>query len=116
VVAWFNAQAAEQLFVSAVTIGEVQVGIERVRENDSHKALELENWLNQVANSYSVLSMDANCFREWGRLMHRQPDQLLEDAMIAATARIHGLTVVTRNERAFLHLQVRTFNPFTSRT
>jgi toxin FitB len=116
VVAWFNAQAAEQLFLSAVTIGEVQAGIETVREKDSHRALELENWLNQVANSYSVLSMDANCFREWGRLMHRKPDQLLEDAMIAATARIHGLTVVTRNERDFLHLQVRIFNPFTSRS
>ena len=116
VIAWFNAQAAEQLFLSAVTIGEVQAGIERVRESDSHKALELENWLNQVADSYSVLSMDANCFREWGRLMHRKPDQLLEDAMIAATARIHGLTVVTRNERDFLHLQVRIVNPFTSRS
>jgi len=116
VVAWFNAQAAEQLFLSAVTIGEVQAGIETVREKDSHRALELENWLNQVANSYSVLSMDANCFREWGRLMHRKPDQLLEDAMIAATARIHGLTVVTRNERDFLHLQLRIFNPFTSRS
>ena len=116
VVAWLNAQSEEQLFLSAVTIGEVQAGIERVRENDSHKALELENWLDQVANSYNVLSMDAACFREWGRLMHRKPDQLLEDAMIAATARIHGLTVVSRNERDFLHFQVRILNPFTTRS
>ena len=116
VVAWLNAQSDEQLFLSAVTIGEVQAGIERVRENDSHKALELENWLDQVANSYHVLSMDATCFREWGRLMHRKPDQLLEDAMIAATARTHGLTVATRNERDFLRLQVRIFNPFTTRS
>lgn len=116
VVAWLNAQSDEQLFLSAVTIGEVQAGIERVRENDSHKALELENWLDQVANSYHVLSMDATCFREWGRLMHHKPDQLLEDAMIAATARTHGLTVATRNERDFLRLQVRIFNPFTTRS
>lgn len=116
VIAWLNAQSDEQLFLSAVTIGEVQAGIERVRENDSHKALELENWLDQVANSYHVLSMDATCFREWGRLMHRKPDQLLEDAMIAATARTHGLTVATRNERDFLRLQVRIFNPFTTRS
>ncbi len=116
VVAWLNAQPDEQLFLSAVTIGEIQAGIERVRENDSHKALELENWLDRVANSYHVLSMDATCFREWGRLMHRKPDQLLEDAMIAATARTHGLTVATRNERDFLRLQVRIFNPFTGRS
>lgn len=116
VVAWLNAQPEDQLFLSAVTIGEVQAGIERVRENDSHKALELEHWLDQIANSYNVLAMDATCFREWGRLMHRKPDQLLEDAMIAATARIHGLTVATRNERDFAHLQVRIFNPFTSRS
>lgn len=115
VVAWLNAQPEEQLFLSAVTIGEVQAGIERVRENDSHKALELEHWLDQIASSYNVVSMDATCFREWGRLMRRKPDQLLEDAMIAATARIHGLTVATRNERDFVHLQVRIFNPFTSR-
>lgn len=115
VVAWFKAQSDDQLFLSAVTIGEVQAGIERVRENDSHKALELERWLDQVASSYKVLSMDASCFREWGRLMHGKPEQLLEDAMIAAMARVHGLTVATRNERDFAQLGVRTFNPFTMR-
>lgn len=115
VVAWFKTQSDDQLFLSAVTIGEVQAGIERVRENDSHKALELESWLDRVAHSYNVLSMDANCFREWGRLMHGKPEQLLEDAMIAATARVHGLTVATRNERDFAQLGVRTFDPFTMR-
>ncbi len=48
--------------------------------------------------------------------MHRKPDQLLEGAVIAATVRMHGLTLVTRNERDFVHLQVRIFNPFTSRS
>ena len=56
--------------------------------------------------------MDARTFRSWARLMHRRSDHLIEDAMIAATAAIHGLTVVTRNTRDFEGLGVRTFNPF----
>lgn len=112
VVAWLNDQQDEQLFLSAVTLGEVQAGIERVRPQDARKAEELERWLDQVANSYQVLAMDARCFREWGRLMHQKPDHLLEDAMIAATARLHGLTIATRNEKDFNQFGVRTVNPF----
>jgi predicted nucleic acid-binding protein len=55
--------------------------------------------------------MDAGAFREWARLMHRQSDTLLEDAMIAAVARVHGLTVVTRNVRDFRHFDVKTLDP-----
>ncbi len=112
VVAWLNAQQDDQLFLSAVTLGEVQAGIERVRLHDGRKADELERWLDQVGSSYQVLGMDVGCFREWGRLMHQRPDHLLEDGMIAATARIHGLTVATRNERDFIQLGVSSLNPF----
>ncbi len=56
--------------------------------------------------------MDARTFRSWARLMHRKSDHLIEDAMIAATATGHGLTVVTRNTRHFDGLGVRAFNPF----
>jgi len=59
--------------------------------------------------------MDTPCFREWGRIMEQKPDQLLEDAMIAATARVHGLIVATSNERDFKHLDVRILNPFKAR-
>jgi toxin FitB len=114
VVAWLTAQSEEQLYLSAVTLGELQSGIELTRRQDGAKANEIEAWLDQLAQSYQVLVMDALCFREWGRLMHEQPDQLLEDGMIAATARIHGLTVVTRNERDFRHFDVRILNPFRS--
>ena len=59
--------------------------------------------------------MDTVCFREWGRIMDQKPDQLVEDAMIAATARVHDLIVATRNERDFKRLDVRILNPFKTR-
>jgi predicted nucleic acid-binding protein len=59
-----------------------------------------------------VLPMDALCFREWARLMNGQPDDLLEDIMIAATTRVHELMLTTRHERHFAALGVRIFNPF----
>jgi toxin FitB len=65
-----------------------------------------------LAAVYEVLPMDTQCFREWGRLMDRKPDGLMEDAMIAATARVHRLIVATRNERDFRQLDVRILNPF----
>jgi toxin FitB len=71
--------------------------------------------LEQVAETCNILSMDARTFRSWARLMHRKPDRLIEDAMIAATAAIHGLTVVTRNVRDFDGLGVAAFNPFDGR-
>lgn len=76
------------------------------------KAAEIEQWLEQVAASYNVLPMDAAAFREWGKLTHRKSDTLLEDAMIAATARPHNLIVVTRNVADFKMLGVKTLNPF----
>jgi len=115
VVAWLTMQATEKLFLSAVTIGELQAGIERTRRQDAAKAEGLEFWIDQLASSYQVLPMDAVCFREWGRIMDRQAEQLLEDAMIAATARVHDLVVATRNERDFEKLGVRILNPFKSR-
>ena len=112
VVAWINQQRDEQLFLSAVTLGELQAGIERTRAQDTRKAQEIEIWVDQLADSIQVLPMDAQCFREWARLMSGKADYLIEDAMIAATARVHGLIVATRNERDFLVLRVALLNPF----
>lgn len=115
VVNWLNAQPDERLFLSAVTLGEIQAGIERTRRQDPLKAREIERWADQLAASFQILPMDTPCFREWGRIMDQKPDQLLEDAMIAATARVHGLIVATRNERDFKRLDVQIINPFKAR-
>jgi toxin FitB len=112
VVAWLESAREEDLHLSAVTIGEIQAGVEITREQDQAKAAEIEAWLEQVAETYNILSMDARTFRSWARLVHRKPDRLVEDAMIAATATVHGLTVVTRNVRDFDRLGVAAFNPF----
>ena len=112
VVAWMKTLRAEQIFLSAVTVGELQAGVELTRRNDAAKALEIEAWLTMVEASFTALPMDSACFREWARLMAGKSPQLIEDAMIAATARVHGLDVATRNERDFRQFQVGALNPF----
>ncbi len=114
VLAWLHDLQDSQIHLSAVTIGELQAGVERTRRQDPHKASQIEMWIEQLADSYEVLPMDALCFREWARLMEGKPNQLLEDAMIAATARVHQLIVATRNERDFAHLRVHVLNPFSN--
>ena len=112
VLAWLRQTDEAQLHLSAVTLGEIQAGIELTREQDTAKAQELEAWLGQVAAAYNVLPMDAAAFRSWAQLMHRRSDTLVEDAMIAATAKVHGLTVVTRNTSDFKLFGVPMLNPF----
>lgn len=112
VVAWMESLRPEQILLSAVTLGEIQAGVEMARRQDAPRAAEIENWLDQLENAFAVLPMDGACFREWSRLLNLHPGAEREDAMIAATARVHSLTLATRNERDFANLNVRIFNPF----
>jgi predicted nucleic acid-binding protein len=112
VIAWIQAAPEESLCVSAVTVGEIQAGIEITRQRDAQKAEEIEGWLDSVAQSYGVILADAAIFRRWAQIMHRRSDQHLEDALIAATALVRELTVITRNVDDFQPFGVPLINPF----
>ena len=90
-------------------------GVEITREQDPEKASEIELWIDQVARTWNVLQLDGQTFRVWAKLMHRRSDDLLTDALIAATATVNQLVVVTRNVRDFESLKVATLNPFGKR-
>jgi predicted nucleic acid-binding protein len=113
VVAWLESIADEDLHLSAVSLGELQAGVEVTREQDPAKAAEIEAWIDQVAQTWNVLPLDGPTFRVWARLMHGRGDELLADALIAASATTHHLVVVTRNVRDFALLGVETLDPFT---
>lgn len=112
VLAWIEAVPSDRLFLSAVTVGEIQAGIEATREQDLPKADEIEAWLDLTVEDFQILPMDAAAFRTWARIKHRRAGPLVEDAMIAATALVHRLTVATRNVRDFRDFGVDLVNPF----
>ena len=115
VLAWLQSTNDADLHLASVTLGEIQAGIEITRDQDPVKAEEIERWLDQLSGSFNLLPMDGAAFRCWAQLMHRRSDTLYEDAMIAAIARVHDLTVVTRNGADFQEFGVALFNPFEQR-
>ena len=110
---WLERQDARVLFVSVITIGEIEDGIQRQLRRNPPFGAELAAWLDRVIDSFAdrILAFDSAAARQWGRFT---ADLGYDDAdlQIAATAFVHGLTVVTRNVRHFEPTGVRVFNPF----
>lgn len=113
VIAWLASLRDQDIQIPAIAIAELQNGAELTRQQDPAKALELEQWIDRIMATFVVLPMDGTMFREWARLMNRKSDDLSADAMIAATAKVVGLTLATRNVRHFTAFGVPVFNPFT---
>ncbi|CAA7618945.1 Ribonuclease VapC [Magnetospirillum sp. LM-5] len=113
VVRWLTGKAADDIFLSAVTIGEIERGIVRQRGKDPAFAEALESWLDRTIQIYGdrILPVDTRIARRWGNLSARIGNDGA-DLLIAATALEHGLTVVTRNVRHFEPTGVALMDPF----
>jgi toxin FitB len=98
VVTWLAGLPPGVAFVSVLTLGEIRRGIERLRRRDADQAHHLEVWLSRLESDYGdrLLPVTARIAQEWGRLMVPDPLPTI-DGLLAATARVHGLTLVTRN-------------------
>ena len=112
-VRWLQAQRTADLYLSAVTVGEIERGIARQQRRDPSFARELSLWLDRVLAWYGdrILGVDVPTARRWGRLSGDLGHDRA-DLIIAATALEHGLTVVTRNLKHFEPTGVSVFNPF----
>jgi predicted nucleic acid-binding protein len=115
VIAWYEGVASHDLFLSAVTIGEVRLGIERLRRKDPAQAEILERWLDTLRTTYRdrIIDVDADIAEKWGRFNVPDPMPVL-DGLLAATASSRGYTLVTRNVKGIANCGVAVLNPFGS--
>ena len=116
VVAWFAGLADEEVFLSALTLGEIRRGIESIRRRDPKSAAALESWLGRIADQHRnrILPVDRSIAEEWGRM--NVPDPLpVIDGLLAATASVLGLTLATRNTADIARTGVSCVNPFSTR-
>jgi toxin FitB len=114
---WITATPSDWLHVSVLTLGEIEQGIARVRaKGDWQQASALEGWLRELETGFAdrVLPVTLPIASAWGRNQHGRPVPVI-DALIAATARVHGMTVVTRNVKDFELAGVEAVNPFAPR-
>jgi predicted nucleic acid-binding protein len=110
---WIDSAAEENLFLSALTLGEIRKGVELLRARDPIQATLLEQWLNNLKKEFDshLLQIDSEIAEKWGRLQAIRPLPIV-DALIAATCLRHDLTLVTRNNADFRDLGVSLLNPF----
>lgn len=113
VTAWFAGVAEEEIFLSVLTIGEIRRGIESVRRRDPGSAAALDRWLALLSEAHGdrILPVERVIAEEWGRM--NVPDPLpVVDGLLAATARVLGLTLVTRNVADVMGAGIELVDPF----
>ncbi len=113
VLAWYATVRSAELFLSALTVGEIRLGIERLRRGDGSQADHIERWLTNLYSGYRdrVIDVDVDVAEEWGRL--NVPDPLpVIDGFLAASAKVRGWTLVTRNVADLERTGVKLINPF----
>jgi len=113
VASWYEKIEDASLYLSVLVIGEIRQGIERVRRKDNVQANAIEDWLLAVDKAFGerILPVDRAVANEWGRLNASRPLPVI-DGILAATAKIHRMTLVTRNTADIADLGVHVFNPF----
>ena len=113
VAAWFASVTDDELYMSVLVLGEIRKGIERLRPNSPAQAVALESWLEEISESYGdrVLSIERLVVNEWGRMSAMRTVSII-DALLAATAKVHGMTLVTRNISDVAALGADLLNPF----
>ena len=110
---WAAALEPEAMFTSVLVLGEIRRGVERLRRKDVRQARVLAGWLERVRQTFAgrILEVSEDVAEEWGRL--DVPDvRPVVDGLLAATARVHGLTLVTRNVTDVAGTGVAVLNPF----
>ncbi len=112
VLAWYAAHPVSAYAVPAIVFYELQQGAEITRRQDEPKAAQIDAWISRIASEATILAFDAEVARETARLLRHSTQRLFEDAAIAATARVYGLTVATRNTRHLAEFKVPLVNPF----
>lgn len=113
VMSWFEAAEGSQLHLSVLVAGEIQQGVARLQARDPRRAAAYDTWLQTLRREYAerLLPVTEEIALEWGRLNAGDPLPVL-DGFLAATARVHDLTIVTRNVRDFARTEVAVLNPF----
>jgi len=113
VAVWFAPVPDAEMYLSVLVIGEIRRGIERLRSRDPQAATSLAGWLTQVNTGHRgrILAVDHAVAEEWGRMTAVRPLSTV-DSLLAATARVHGLTLVTRNVTDIATTGVAYLNPF----
>jgi hypothetical protein len=112
VIAWFTAFHSAGFGIPSIALFELQMGVELLRSKDAHRAAAFEFWVSRIAAGTNVLSFDSEASREAARMLAGKPAHLFADGMIAAIAKVNGLTIATRNTRDFESFAVSLVNPF----